>query len=341
MDKPLISVIVPVYNVEKYLDECVRSIMNQTHRNLEIILVDDGSTDGSGAMCDAFAREDPRIRVVHKTNGGASSARNEGLAIATGQYYGFVDSDDYIMPDMYERMLQPMNDRVQLTMCSLYYQYEADPKAVWITQRCYEEQTYDARSYFELYHFNKFKHESVTRLYSRQYFGHLRFHVGHYAEDHRYAYLVALEMLKHDLQMTHLPYVGYYYRYVGTSIMHSYKVPMHVEETRNYRDLLLDHAADLRRFGYYDMLAQKYLGHLVRLKALALDDDAFKPYQQGEFAGEMKPYPYRRSYAWGFRHVVYYYVIRYMPGLFRNPTVKTFCTKLGDIPASTHYTYYK
>lgn len=340
MNTSLISIIVPVYNVEKYLDECVRSIMNQTYQNLEIILIDDGSTDRSPEMCDAFAREDARIKVVHKQNGGASSARNLGLDIATGEYYGFVDSDDYIMPDMYERMLQPLHDKVQLSVCSLYYQHEPDPKAVWITQRCYKEQVYDARSYFELYHFNRFKHESVTRLYSRKYFGHLRFHVGHYAEDHRYAYLVAIEMLKHDLEMVHLPYIGYYYRYVGTSVMHSYKVPMHVEETRNYRDLLKDQEAELKQFGYYEMLSQKYLGHMIRLKALALEDDWYRPYYDDEFATELKRCHYHFSYSWGMRHLVYYFVVRYMPMLFRNPSVKSFCTKTGEIPSSTRYTYY-
>lgn len=340
MNDSLISVIVPVYNVEKYLDECVRSIMNQTHRNLEIILVDDGSTDRSAAMCDAYASEDARIRVIHKENGGASSARNAGLEIAAGHYFGFVDSDDYIMPDMYEQLLRPLHDRVQLSVCSLYYQHEDDPEAVWITQRCYAEQVYDARAYFELYHFNKFKHESVTRLYSREHFGHLRFHVGHYAEDHRYAYLVALELLKRQLQMVHLPYVGYYYRYVGTSIMHSYKVPMHVEETRNYRDLLKEQEDALRRYGYYEMLEQKYLGHLVRLVALGQDDKTFRPYVEQEFAHEWQHSRYHLRYAWGVRHLIYYLVIRYAPSLFRSPSVKTFCTKTGEIPTSTHYTYY-
>lgn len=340
MTSPLISVIVPVYNVEDYLDECVRSIMNQTHRHLEIILVDDGSTDRSAEMCDDFARKDARIRVIHKVNGGASSARNAGLDIATGQYFAFVDSDDYIMQDMYERMLAPLHDEVQLSVCSLYYQYEPGPEKVWVTQRCYEQQEYDARSYFELYHFNKFKHESVTRLYSRDHFGHLRFNVGHYAEDHRYAYLVALEMLKRNLKMVHLPYVGYYYRYVGTSIMHSYKVPMHVEETRNYRDLLKEQEAELKQFGYYEMLAQKYLGHLVRLKALSMEDETFSPYIEHEFAYEWHHSQYHLSYAWGLRHQIYYLVVRYIPMLYRNSALKTFCTKTGEIPTSTRYTYY-
>ncbi len=105
-DKPLITVIVPIYNIEEYLPRCVRSIMAQTYGNLEILLVDDGSTDGTGQLCDRLAQEDSRIRVLHKENGGSSSARNLALETARGKYVGFVDSDDYIDPDMYEKLYQ-------------------------------------------------------------------------------------------------------------------------------------------------------------------------------------------------------------------------------------------
>lgn len=105
MSKPLISVIVPVYNVEKYLGKCVDSILAQTYENLEIILVEDGTGDGCGAICDAYAAQDPRVRVIHKENGGLSSARNAGMDIARGEYFGFVDSDDWIEPETYETLL--------------------------------------------------------------------------------------------------------------------------------------------------------------------------------------------------------------------------------------------
>ncbi len=96
MKNDLISIIVPVYKVERYLSQCIDSIINQTYTNLEIILVDDGSPDNCGMICDEYARLDNRIKVIHKENGGLSSARNAGLDIATGEYIGFVDSDDYI-----------------------------------------------------------------------------------------------------------------------------------------------------------------------------------------------------------------------------------------------------
>lgn len=97
-----ISIIVPVYKVEPYLRKCVDSILAQTFTNFEVILVDDGSPDNSGKICDEYAIKDSRVRVIHKENGGLSSARNAGIDIARGKYLGFVDSDDYIAEDMYE-----------------------------------------------------------------------------------------------------------------------------------------------------------------------------------------------------------------------------------------------
>lgn len=104
--EPLITVIVPVYNILEYLPRCVHSITNQTYKNLEILLVDDGSTDGTGELCEELAGEDGRIRVYHQENGGSSSARNLGLEKAGGEYVGFVDSDDYIDPCMYQRLME-------------------------------------------------------------------------------------------------------------------------------------------------------------------------------------------------------------------------------------------
>lgn len=117
--EPLISIIVPVYKVEQYLDQCVKSIVDQTYRNLEIILVDDGSPDACPGMCDAWEQKDDRIKVIHKKNGGASSARNVGLDIAKGEYIGFVDGDDLIADNMYEVMLRAFEgEQVGMVCCS-------------------------------------------------------------------------------------------------------------------------------------------------------------------------------------------------------------------------------
>lgn len=126
MDTPLISVIVPVYKVKTYLDRCVQSIVNQTYPNLEILLVDDGSPDNCGCLCDAWAARDSRIKVIHKENGGLSDARNAGMAIATGEYMGFVDSDDYIAPKMYQLLYERMTaDGSDIAACGVEMVFEA------------------------------------------------------------------------------------------------------------------------------------------------------------------------------------------------------------------------
>lgn len=121
----LISVIVPVYKVEKYLDQCVQSIVDQTYRNLEIILVDDGSPDNCPAMCDAWAEKDCRVKVIHKENGGLSDARNAGMFVADGKYIGFVDSDDYIAPEMYQLLYDRIvHDGSDIAACGVEMVYE-------------------------------------------------------------------------------------------------------------------------------------------------------------------------------------------------------------------------
>ena len=116
---PKISVIVPVYKTEKYLNRCIDSIINQTYKNLEIILVDDGSPDNSPSICDNYSKKDQRIRVIHKKNGGSNSARNAGFEIATGEYITFVDSDDWIDLNMYEEMLKQVSNDVDIIRTEL------------------------------------------------------------------------------------------------------------------------------------------------------------------------------------------------------------------------------
>lgn len=119
MERPLISVIVPVYNVEKYLEECLDSIIKQTYKKLQIILIDDGSIDNSGKICDSYQAEDDRINVIHKDNGGLSDARNKGLKIAKGDYLAFVDSDDFITKDYVEYLLKILEKyNADVSVCS-------------------------------------------------------------------------------------------------------------------------------------------------------------------------------------------------------------------------------
>ena len=125
-----VSIVVPIYNVEKYLKQCIESIINQTLQDIEIILVDDGSPDNCPQICDEYAKKDSRIKVVHKKNGGLSSARNAGIEVATGDFIGFVDSDDYIELDMYEKMYNIAKENHVDFVVSDYYKVSDKGKII-------------------------------------------------------------------------------------------------------------------------------------------------------------------------------------------------------------------
>ena len=177
-----ISVIVPVYNVEQYLERCVDSIINQTYTNLEIILVNDGSTDNSGKLCDELAKKDERIRVIHKENGGLSDARNRGIDEAESDLVGFIDSDDYIDSDMYEVLLKNLNNTdADLSMCALYDVYNNTPEA-----QVTNKETWELSSEQAIKMVMEAKILSVTavnKLYRKSLFTDLKFEVGKIAED--------------------------------------------------------------------------------------------------------------------------------------------------------------
>ena len=140
---PLVSIIVPVYNVERYIKRCVDSLQGQSLQNIEIILVDDGSKDNSGRLCDEFAQQDPRIHVIHKQNAGQGLARNDGLNIAKGRYVLFIDSDDFIEPDTCEKLSDRM-EREQADLCSFSYQIETPQGELFyraqLKEQCYENE---------------------------------------------------------------------------------------------------------------------------------------------------------------------------------------------------------
>lgn len=132
----LISIIVPVYNVEAYLARCIDSILKQTHDNIEIILVNDGSKDNSGAICDEFAEKDKRIRVIHQENKGVSASRNAGLDVVSGEWIGFVDSDDWIEPEMFEMLLKAAVNSGKLVAVCGFVKYHLNG---WMEERVFEE----------------------------------------------------------------------------------------------------------------------------------------------------------------------------------------------------------
>lgn len=180
----LISVIVPVYKVEPYLHKCVDSILAQTHKDLEVILVDDGSPDGCGAICDEYATRDSRVRVIHKVNGGLSDARNAGLEVCKGDYIGFVDSDDYIAPDMYETLAAfAEKEDLDVAMCGVT---DIWPNREAGTSVFPPRILTDTEALIHEIFVNHMKGSSVAvwdRIYRATRFKDLRFEKGRYMED--------------------------------------------------------------------------------------------------------------------------------------------------------------
>lgn len=184
--KDRISVIVPVYNVAAYLSQSVESILAQDYRDLEVILIDDGSTDESGAICDRFAGGDSRIRVIHRKNGGAAAAKNTGLAIATGEYLSFVDSDDYLEPGAYRYMLEALRetgaDAGEFSFRDVYRNRSSD-------QILYEQrQIMTGREYLIRYTESWSGALLWNKLYKRKLFDGIFFEEGHKIDDEYFTY---------------------------------------------------------------------------------------------------------------------------------------------------------
>ena len=186
MNNPLISVIVPIYKVEKYLRECIESIISQSYVNLEIILIDDGSPDLCPIICDEYAEKDIRVKVIHKENGGVSSARNSGLRIASGEYIGWVDPDDYIDKKMFECMLKLLieND-ADISVCSVnYFGNNEGIINYGDTILCRHE-------YLKLLLSNKIQSFLCNKLFRADLFDKIEFPVGDIYEDVMVQHLIA------------------------------------------------------------------------------------------------------------------------------------------------------
>ena len=181
MSYPLISIIVPIYKVEKYLHRCINSILAQTYPNIEVVLVDDGSPDKCGTICDEYSKRDERVVVIHRENGGLSAARNSGIDICKGEYIGFVDSDDYIVPTMYEQLYNDISQyNTLLAFCHTdvirngksdnkrYGDYSEMRTKSYIMRRALEESIWWA---------------AWTKLYHRSLFDNIRFPEGKVNED--------------------------------------------------------------------------------------------------------------------------------------------------------------
>lgn len=208
MDK-LVSVILPVYGVEAYLPECVDSLLGQSYRHLEIILVDDASPDRCGAICDAYAAKDDRIRVIHKENGGAASARNAGLDAAAGELVCFVDSDDTVEPDYVQTLLEALGD-ADMAMCGFFLRSRSGSREERIAPGAYDREGF-LRRFLE-----DWSCSSVcNKVFRRSAIGDIRMEEGHRVDDEFFTYQVALNCRRVAVTDRCL----YHYRLRGSSTM--------------------------------------------------------------------------------------------------------------------------
>ncbi|MBO4379933.1 MAG: glycosyltransferase, partial [Muribaculaceae bacterium] len=206
LDNPLVSVIIPIYNVEKYLEECVESVVNQTYSNLEIILSDDGSTDSSGAIADRLAATDIRIHVIHEENGGSSVARNRGLDIAKGEYVMFVDSDDTVSLDIVERLLGIM---IETDTDIVISRHPTNVHGQFIEMKNPEDvNVYSREEIVRLFLERKIPSSACLRLCSQSLIGETRFVPRLFNEDA----VFTVDLLAKVERVAYIDRVLYYYR---------------------------------------------------------------------------------------------------------------------------------
>lgn len=212
----MVSIIVPVYNIRTYLPQCAKSLLEQSCRDIEIILVDDGSTDGSGALCDEYAANDSRVRVVHKENGGLSDARNAGLDKASGKWVLFVDGDDYLVRDAVALLLKEAAEDADFVQ--FHYHETADTQWQPEAQTANRRVCNDTKEMFEmLYRLGGVAASSCTKLWNRRVFENIRFQKGTLHEDEE----LMNHVLPHCHKVIYTDLVIYGYVMRQGSIIHS------------------------------------------------------------------------------------------------------------------------
>lgn len=302
ISEELISVIIPVYKVEKYLDKCVESVVGQSYRNLEIILVDDGSPDNCPAMCDAWAQRDSRIKVIHVKNGGAGKARNIGVAACEGDYIAFVDSDDFVSPLIYEKMLQAFDEKVDIVECN-YGIVESDEMIFKETDRYKVFTPEEAMRGNVQEHF--FKQVIWNKMYRKNVIEGILFPEGKLIDDEFWTYKV----IGNAKKLMRIDDCLYAYRQQENSIMHTSfsfarlqaleaKVGRLEYISVKFPDLYFEAHKNLwLSCLYLGQLSLKYLPNPERKKALEMIEEIVKKYPLTKEETRLLPVDYR---LWGF-----------------------------------------
>lgn len=260
----LISVIVSVYNIAGYLEKCIHSVCAQTYRNLEIIIVDDGSTDGSGELCEQLAAGDDRVRVIHRKNGGPADARNAGMKDAAGSYIGFVDGDDWIEPDMYEKMLGAMKEHAAEIGICRYRQVHRDHTEDGSLDRVIVFEGQEALQYYvqETKEY-EIQNAAWNKLYKKEILAELYFQEGKWYEDvmfttralSRPEYCVYLDTACYNYIIDREGSImnAQNYRRIFTDL-----IPAYYEKTAFLKEIGRQDLADIHNYLFYKRLLQFY-----------------------------------------------------------------------------------
>jgi glycosyltransferase involved in cell wall biosynthesis len=289
---PLISVIVPIYNVEEYMDECVQSILSQTYSNLQIILVDDGSTDSCPQKCDVWAEKDARIQVLHKKNGGLSSARNAGLKVATGEFISFIDSDDFIDEHMYEKLIEgfSLGNNVAITSIRLMRYVNgsvSDFNKHWV---------FDAPRFIEGKDFLpmlidlKCSNTVCDKLYRATLCRKVAFMEGRNNEDTLFNYFIGKELRKENSVLVEMPYSAYFYRWRPDSICTSTKKPLIFDTLSNYDFMLANTSLD--DIELVEVLKKNKIYNIYLFLDLIILNKEQKQLYYNQFRGILKQFSY-------------------------------------------------
>lgn len=318
MPKALVSVIVPIFMVEEYLDECIQSIVGQTYSNLEIILVDDGSLDGCPQKCDEWARKDHRIRVIHKPNGGLSSARNAGLDIAKGEYMAFVDSDDYITPDYVEVMCNRIcnDDSVGIVSGMIYRLKDGkitDYDKDWIIK----EERIISSSKIAI---SCIKESLSVFVWNKLFKSHLlenvRFREGRNNEDTLFWYDLNDYLVNTKYSMVEIPHYVYYYRYREGSICLSTNIPFDLDIIQNQKDMMADCEGKDKEL--WNVIYHRYTRMVYGFLDKMTLNEAWRRLYFKSYQKDLRAIPFAYIISnFKVKEVIYIHLLKWMPGLRR------------------------
>ena len=250
-----ISIIVPIYNVQNYLEKCIESLINQTYKDIEIILVNDGSNDDSGKICDFFSSLDNRIKVVHQENRGVSGARNTGLKYSTGDYIGFVDPDDWVDNCMYEKLLETLiTNKSDISMCS-YKNEGDDTKLNMLKPKLVDQNLSSEELISKLFVNNSFYYTILwNKLYRADLWNDIKFPEGYVHEDEAVIHII-YDRCK---QLSSISNEFYHYRMVSSSITHTNQLIRKVDYA-NALSSRLNYLYSKNLIDSYDELLNKIL----------------------------------------------------------------------------------